>query len=164
MEPIFQHPSDLVLALYNAPPPPLTVLKSRRVRIGQWEAAFHIIGESHAVMLSKGGRVVRSEVLACTGTPAGAVYTHAFSAMAWHRVRLPGHGVAVSFDVLPWDVPPPGRDQITLQFPKMFGQTPLTRVQWQVEAGALRWYTVHVYPLPDGAVRVYSRSQFALDA
>lgn len=161
MQTIYQHPRDLALVLFRGEPTqPLTRLKTDRLRLGRWEAAFHIIGESHAVILSYAGVPVFSEMLSCAPLSGeGGDTVCDLSDMQPRQLERSGYGVCVTFDE-PVPAAPMDASQIKFAFPAVFGQKPLTRVQWAQDDGTLRWWTLHVYPLQTGVIHVYTTSYF----
>ena len=159
MIPIYQHPRDLTLALFNGEPTfPMTLLRSRRLNVGQWDVHFHIIGESHAVIFSYERTPVFSEVLACVDVQR-AHYTHHFSDLAPAHITQVGYGVEVTVQETHWQLPD-GVETLELEFPQMFGQKPRTRVQWHYEHNCLQWWTLHTYPLQGELIRVKTMSYF----
>lgn len=163
LQAVYQHPRDLVFALYDGPPGfEMTVLASAEVRVGGVTVSVNIIGESHALIFSRGGVPFFSEVLACTPkAEQGSRYTYAFTGMDGHAVQRDGYAGRVSFRGAGWVLPPAApANTLRVTFPRTYGHTPLTQVVWAADEGRLRWWTLHTYPLPTDQISVYSASYF----
>jgi hypothetical protein len=159
MLPAYQHPRDLTLALFSGEPTfPMTLLRSHRLNVGRWDVHFHIIGESHAAIFSYEREPVFSEVLACVDVKR-AMYTYKFASLEQHQVVRGGYAVAVTADVVNWHIPCVA-ETLQLDFPKMFGQKPVTRIQWHYDNHCLQWWTLHTYPLEGDLIEVKTMSYF----
>ncbi|MEO1663027.1 MAG: DUF2617 family protein [Chloroflexota bacterium] len=159
MEPIYQHPHDLTLALFRGEPTfKMTLLRSRRVNVGAWDVHFHIIGESHAVIFSYERTPVFSEVLACVEVER-AHRMHRFTSLKTYRFEEANYRVRCSTGRVKWKIPA-GAKKLEVQFPPMFGQVPLTRVKWHMDGHTLLWWTLHTYPLENDIIAVKTMSNF----
>ena len=98
-------------------------------------------------------------MLACVPVEdARCAYTHRFADLQAHTVQRGGYSGRVTFNP---DPPPPMLpDGLTVRFPAVYGQVPLTRVTWQYTPGCLQWQTLHTYPLDGDLICVYSASHF----
>lgn len=165
MQAVYQHPRELVFALFAGPPGfEMTVLAQAQVQLGAVDVSVNIIGESHALIFSRDGVPFFSEVLACTpDAEPGSRYSYAFTRMDGHRIERDGYAGRVSFREAHWEVPivPPAQ-VLTVTFPEVYGHIPLTQVMWDVQATRLRWWTLHTYHLPTEQISVYSKSHFDL--
>lgn len=164
---VHQHPTDLVLAVLDAPPPiPITVLATGNLMAGRYRFTFHIIGESHWVQAEIHGRPVLAEVLACVPiSPVVCRDYHPFTDLAPYRVELAPYQAAVRFETLPAEglaegAPP----QLEVRFPPMYGHTPLTRLWWGQRGETLWWRTLHLYPEPEKVIAVWSESTFGVSS
>lgn len=159
MQTIHQHPRDLALALFRGEPTiPITCLKSAHLSIGRWDAAFHIIGESHAVTLAYDSEPIFAEMLSCA--PLSAPCCNFFcdlSDMQPRQINRDGYSVHVTFDDPP-SAAPDAAAAIEFAFPRVFGQKPITRIQWAYHQNTIQWWTLHVYPLSTGVTHVYTAS------
>ncbi|MEM6284720.1 MAG: DUF2617 family protein [Chloroflexota bacterium] len=159
MEPIYQHPRDLTLALFCGEPTfRMTLLRSRRVNAGPWDVHFHIIGESHAAIFSYERTPVFSEVLACVDVERAFVI-HRFESLEPYRFARGSYGVTCTADRVDWQKPA-SVQKLEVQFPPMFGQVPMTRLQWQLDQQCIRWWTLHTYPLENDMIAVKTMSYF----
>lgn len=155
---IHQDPRRLTLSLLEQEIElPITILESQEVIVGEWTIDFAIIGESHQVTIRHGKVFVVREVLACVAMPNREdVKAHSFSDLQPYRHQHRGYQVEVSFTnktVPLWD-----DVQLTMRFPTVYGQQPLTQIRWQILVDRVQWQTLHVYPLPQRSVTVLSRS------
>lgn len=163
LAPVIQHPRDLTLALYRGEPTQrLTVLKSHSVQVGRWCAHLHIVGESHAAIISRDGVPVFAETFSCAPT-ADQNHDQQFTfedLQPLHHTQ-PGYGVQVAFRTPAWQLPTlQAENTLEYRFPVTYGQHPLTRAQWHVADGCLRWWTLHVYPLQNDTIHVYTQSHY----
>lgn len=157
---VYQNPSDLALAVVSGELSlPLTILRRDTLIIGDWAFAFHIIGESHLVTIDHKSQMILCELLACVDVPAKiCLHHHQFSDLTAHCHTQPGYTVDVHFDTQPDTIF--GSDSISVEFPKIYGQTPVTRVEWLHDSGVVSWRTLHVYPQEKGITCVHSISHF----
>jgi hypothetical protein len=163
LEAVYQHPRELVLALFDGPPRfEMTVLASADVRVGVVDVSVNIIGESHALVCSRDGVPFFSEVLACTPeAERDSNYHYAFTRMDNHAVGDGAYRGRVGFREANWEIPVvPPENMLQVTFPQTHGHIPLTRVMWAVQGVGLRWWTLHTYPLPTEQISVYSTSTF----
>jgi len=166
MNAVYQHPRELVLALFtSAPGLPMTVLQSSKLSYGSWTVDVNVIGESHAIIFSREGKPVFSEVLACYPvTKHRAYYAYEFAKMDDHGIHIGPYYGHVNFREPDWTVPPAGPESLEVTFPQTENnrgsEVPVTRVQWQYEHERLQWWTLHTYPLKKETIRVYSRSHY----
>jgi hypothetical protein len=163
LQAVYQHPRDLVFALFEGPPGfEMTVLASAQVQAGAVAVSVNIIGESHALIFSREGVPFFSEVLACTPeAEQGSRYTYAFTRMDRHAVQRDGYAGRVSFREPTWDIPDlPPENTLRVTFPQTYGHIPLTQVMWEMTGTRLSWWTLHTYPLPTEQISVYSTSHF----
>lgn len=161
MQSIQQHPSDLVLALFTGEPRfPMTLMRSARVKHGAWSVHFHVIGESHAAIMTHQDEIIRSETLSCHPVAADRCELyHPFPDMQDYQLSTDGYQIEVVFDHPTWELPYPKNDEMLyVAFPEVYGQTPVTRIQWEHTAEGLRWWTLHVYPFENSKITVYTRS------
>jgi Protein of unknown function DUF2617 len=164
MKTVLQKPTNLKLGILSTELPiTLTALKRTAVSTGQWVFSFQIVGESHLVRIEHRGALILQEVLACIDVAAAhCVDCHDFGDRAAYRYKQRDYAVAVSFlDRPEWTLPPAdSRACLEVEFPTVYGHSPVTRIQWEVTAGAVRWWTLHLYPEPEHLTRVQSRSEF----
>lgn len=160
LNPIYQSPAALVLGIatqeMTLTP---TILRGQILELGQWRCHFRIIGESHWVRLEKDGQLVLQEILACVPLPASECLHHyPCKTLHNHTFSWNDYSSLVQFN---WqaDLPHP-ENGLMLEFPAIFGQTPVTCLNWEAQNGILRWWTLHTYPLLEGAVCVRSYSKF----
>jgi hypothetical protein len=146
---IYQQPGDLILALFDTPlaMEPL-VLEEAVCHAGPISAYLQIIGESHIVRIEREERPWFYETLSCLPLHAHECqHWHSFIDRREHQHAQGGYRVQVRFND---DELPPrrtaGRTSIQVYFPPVFGQVPLTRIEWQAEPDRLRWWTLHTYP------------------
>jgi hypothetical protein len=163
LEPVYQRPSDLVLAVTRQELTcPLTFLASRSIERGPWRFTFQIIGESHLVRVEQDGRLAWQEVLACvTLPPVGLLHHHRFASLTTHRWRFDNYDTRVRFAKR---LPLAGSidDEIRVEFPAMYGQMPFTSIGWRITSGSTKWQTVHVYPGTNEVIYVCSESTFTV--
>jgi len=114
---------------------------------------FCIIGESHFVVILRDDRPVLSEILACVDIPPRLCFHHhRFGDLMAHHFRQPGYEVSVEFEQLRQgdlaDVSGgTAGSSLELQFPRIHGQTPITRIEWtNVTDSKMEWRTLHIYP------------------
>ena len=166
IRPIHQNPPDLVLAVlpdHMQLDLSLTILRHEVLRVGGWAFTFHIIGESHLVRVTYDDQPVLCELLACIRVQDDVCsHHHAFTDLCGHGYTSLGYSVEVSFDGQLREQF--GKQGIEVEFPKMDGQTPVTRIEWQhdAESGRVRWQTLHLYPQKQGVIGVRSISHFNL--
>ena len=160
---VYQHPAELVLAISDQPiAGDLTVLKQEVVWVGGWQVIFAIIGESHTVTIRHDESCVFQEVLACAKLPyERCLHHHHFNKLVPHRYQHPRYTVDVNFDDAPHPVNP-GYAELSLAFPAVNGQTPITRLQWAVSSQEIRWWTLHTYPDRTHVTCVHTTSTFNL--
>ncbi len=158
-----QQPTDLVLGLVRTDFS-LTVIQQARVNVGVWGFIFQIIGESHAVRIERNGQLLFTEVLACLDLPADSRLHHFADLTAYHY-QTDSYTVSVNFEsVSAVHLPPEtSPNRIEAAFPQVYGQTPLTRIIWQVTEGEITWQTWHTYPTQNYGIRVKSFSRFKGD-
>jgi hypothetical protein len=161
-EAIYQNPADLELGILTQElPVKLTVLAQESLEIGEWRLAFYIIGESHFVRIERGGALILYEVLACMRLPAEACsHHHRFGDLQPHDFRHGSYSVAVGIgDCADGQLIPDSTSPfLELEFPAIFGRVPVTRIHVDEGHGNVRWWTLHLYPQPEGitAVRTFS--------
>ncbi len=163
MVPTSQDPTDLSLVVAgDGDLGALTVLRQATVSWQDLEVTFHVLCESHEVILRRDGRVVLHELLSCAGGmgPARPVHLHRFRDGRGHSYREDGYSVDVSFEVLPARGIAPPASGLCSVFPRMAGDeaTPFTSIRWEQSDAHLVWHTVHLYPLPGRTVGVFSTS------
>ena len=161
---VLQKPTDLKLAILRTElPANLTTLKQAVVFAGDWQFSFHIVGESHLVRIEHRRALVLQEVLACIDVAAAqCVDWHQFSDLAEHRYDETDYEVGVTFDDRPdstgsWADSSAG---LVVEFPAIYGCSPVTRIRWELAADRIRWWTLHLYPEPRRITRVLSHSEF----
>lgn len=162
-----QRPEDLTLIVMHTTQCPLDlyVLQARRVPVFGGVIEFRIIGESHWITVRHGQQVLH-EVLACVPvTVPDAVVTHAFIPGAPCSHAEHGYAVMVACAPLTPAIAAWGRgsDSIEVVFPHPHGGDvlPFTRIWWQAEPFAIRWWTLHVYPGTHETLAVVSEGQYA---
>jgi hypothetical protein len=158
---IQQDAQDLLLALVQAEPlPEMRVLLAESWQYQAWRFDFAIIGESHYVRITHEGKLVMLEVLACIRLKAEQCKLYQpLLEMQPFAYQESAYQVAVRFDNrLPdWSQQ---KNSLRYHFPITHGQIPQTRIQWQHEAGRLRWQTLHSYPEEARLITVLSESEF----
>lgn len=168
LETVYQEPNTLALAVLPGDSPcPLTVLKKAVVQVDEWQFTFHIIGESHLIRVERNGQLMFQEVLACVPlAPQDCLHHHPFGDLENHHYQSEHYRVAVHFAERPVccnrQIDPMDESQITVTFPEVCGQIPLTQVKWQIRERTIRWWTLHVYPHETGATEVRSFTHFDL--
>jgi hypothetical protein len=167
---IIQNQTDLVLAARRtAGYEGLKILQSEKVLLpNAWEVTFHILGESHSVVITRKGKSILQEVLACT-KPEGTewLYSHSFSNGQPHAVTDGSYTVSVKFFENHPIFSYMGTDvqhlEEVFEHPFAGRHPPFTRIWWDVFPQELRWKTLHVYPTDsENATVVYSSSSFKL--
>lgn len=153
--PIHQSPRDLILAVHDVDVSrQFTILRQQHVPIKQMTLTFSIIGESHIVTVKENGRIKLQEILACISLQNPL---HCFHDLKDYRYITEDYGVVVMFSTQPYPMPDgPG---IEIIFPKIQGQQPITRIQWQILEDHVKWWTLHTYPDQSGSIYVYTQSQ-----
>ena len=158
MKTIYQQPTDLILGvltgqhLHN-----LTVLQNKQVKMGDWSVEFQIIGESHRVIARHAGTVKFQEIMACVPLVAHDCYHfNTFPHLNAHSFRRDVYGVEIWFS----DEPVPLLEAADLEvcFPAVHDRQPVTQIKWEVLSHKIRWWTLHVYPLPSQTITVLSSS------
>lgn len=167
MQTIVQRPNDLMLALLrDGHDLPLTTIKHKRINIANWHITFYIIGESHRVRVLHGDDFVLEEMLACVRVPDDVVLSsYSFTDLHPQRIERDGYEVCVSFSLVR-DAQMPVRvagQVLEHHFPQTYGQTPVTRIQWQYDDTILRWWTLHTYAAAHTTTYVYSASRLHLN-
>lgn len=160
-----QKPTDLILANTTQFPSSITVLKQQSVSIGAWSFMFQIIGESHIVTVTYKQKSLFHEMLACVKINADhCQHHHPFSELQTHTYMKGLYQVSVEFAETPsWDIPKQTEtDHIEVNFPPICGQTPVTRILWQLTDNILSWWTLHVYPERDITTFVHTKSHIQL--
>lgn len=161
---VVQSPHDLVLAVHTeALTVPLDILAQSSVELHGHRLTWAIIGESHTVRVEQAGRVVLHEVFACVDL-AGQVCRHQqhFRGLDAHRYGHAGYTIAVAFDRPAWSVPAACDGHLEFAFALTHGRVPVTRIDWQQDGDALRWWTLHTYPEAGGVREVYTYSELLL--
>lgn len=163
MQVVYQSPQQLTLALFDGQPTyPLTLLRSRRHRMGDWNVHFHIIGESHAVIFTHHGRPLFTELLACIPVSAEqCAYVHPFTTLDAHMMQRDNYQVQVTFDAT---TPSPLTNSLELAFPPVWGRVPITRIEWEQTGSCLHWRTLHTYPNHLGETCVRTTSHFDFES
>jgi hypothetical protein len=146
---IYQQPGDLILGVFenDLAVEPL-ILEQAVVQHGPVTARFQIIGESHITRIERDEQVWFHETLSCLPLHAHECqHWHSFIDRRDHWHEQGTYRVRVRFQR---DRLPPrrtnGRSSIQVHFPPVFGQVPITRIEWQVSQGCLTWWTLHTYP------------------
>ncbi len=163
-QPILQYPTDLVFAVMAEDvSSQLTTLKTTELVIGDYHIRFTIIGESHCITVMHDDQLILQEVLACTEIPQILqAQSHKFAKLEPYCFKQMGYRSQVWFaNTLAMSDWQP-QEQLRLDFPDMFGQTPFTSIVWLTNQQAIRWRTTHVYPLPTHTTYVYSETVFDL--
>ncbi|GAB4508731.1 MAG: hypothetical protein OHK0046_02080 [Anaerolineae bacterium] len=180
LQPVHQSPTDLRLivspvALNYA----FSVLCAVTVPLDEsWSVTFQIVGESHTATLRYAGEVVLQEVFACVPLmETGNAHQQHFDTLVaydytqeYYRVHVHFEHVQsehVQIERMPFtpdsssqpNETDPNTSTLSFAFPSVWGHTPITRIQWQQETHALRWWTLHTYPQPTGAIYVTTASQ-----
>lgn len=162
-----QHPHDLALIVCAGEvPTTLCVLAQQTVSIGQWRFAFHIVGESHWVRIERNGEPILHEVLACISLDPGAcLHHHRFAALQPHAFQLPGYRVTLrtraAMEITDADWQPSGT--LSVEFPVVHDQRPVTRLSWRHVGDVMAWRTLHTYPSATGSIWVESASAYTMD-
>jgi len=146
---IYQQPGDLILGIFDRPltTEPLT-LEQTTIQQGPVSARFQIIGESHIARLERGGLAWFSETLSCLPLRApDCLHWHSFIERRDHHFRQDHYEIKVHFQdkVIPARRTT-GQSSIQVHFPPVFGQVPVTRIEWQIGVDTLKWWTLHTYP------------------
>jgi hypothetical protein len=165
--PVEQHPHDLALIVCTGElPTTLCVLAQQAVSVGPWRFVFHIIGESHWVRIERDGEPPLHEVLACIDlAPAVCLHHHRFVALQPHAFQRPGYRIALRTravaegDDADWQ--PTGA--LSVEFPVVHGQRPVTRLVWRQTGELMAWRTLHTYPSATGSIWVESASAYTMD-
>lgn len=164
MDWVYQHPKDLVLAVYHGQPKQnMLILKQQTLHIENWQIEFRIIGESHAVLISdQHGQIQFSEVFSCLPVDsAQCVHYQNFETLEPYQLNTSSYQVAVSIDThLPHWPNDVHISQMQVDFPSVHGTTPFTRVSWQHRANQIQWWTIHTYPFDSTTTNVYTHSIF----
>jgi hypothetical protein len=169
MDTIFQDPRDLILGVKNDDNPitQLTVLLTKSLVHRGYDVTFRIIGESHWITLSRQGKIVLQEVLACVKLEHVVwSHEHSFDDGREHQFVTEGYAVSIGFIPFTHAITRLGRglEHLQLNFPNPLGgeQLPFTRIWWSLSDGSIRWWTIHVYPQEHMTTAVLSVSEFAL--
>jgi len=161
---ILQHPTDLVFAVMDTSVLHLlTVLKTQTIVMGDYTIQFTIIGESHCITVSHKGQFVMQEVLACTDIPEILqAHSHKFVKLEPYQHTNQTYRARMWFTNVMQDDYWADYDELSLDFPVMFGQIPFTKIQWMTSDTTVQWRTIHVYPLQTHTTYVYTESFFDL--
>lgn len=171
---IEQHPKDLILGILRCEAPiALTVLAKQAVTLAKWRIDFRIIGESHWITVRCNNEDIEPqiwhELLACVGLDTSkCAYAHRFSDMQEHAYHYEDKSLRVVGKI--WfeayrahQLPTLRGMQLDMAFPQVHGQTPITRVGWEIlTAHRLNWWTFHLYPNASGALGVHSYTELWL--
>lgn len=160
MQSIYQHPTDLTLAiLVHELPYDLTVLTSATLQQQDWQFEFQIIGESHRVRILHQQRLILQEVLACIPISDKSCYhLKQFKHLKTHRHQQRGYQTEVWFS----DCAGPlfEKPDLEVWFPEIFHQPPVTQIKWKHHEKAVEWWTLHLYPTVQNAITVLTYSKF----
>ncbi len=166
MEAVYQHPRDLSLVLTRGTSRQLiTRLETAHLDVGSWRLSLSVIGESHVAQVAHDGRTVLTELLFCElPQPEPGAIVRRFEQMEAACFERGGYRVCLTFHEPDWQVPPSTRaNTLDVLFPAVFGQIPLTRLQWNHDNERLLWWTLHTYPQPDAIIYVYTHSTFNME-
>lgn len=168
MESVYQDPRDLMLGITRGPIiTNLQVLDRTLVALNHYDIQFHIIGESHWVVVRKEGELLFQEVLACVELQDvrwdyKARLTdlkHAYSCGTYHtRVwSLP-----LDCDIMRLGT---SANSIQVDFPNPKGSNmlPFTRIWWGETDRRVWWRSIHVYSLMATTIAVISCSSIAIE-
>lgn len=149
LHPIYQKPTDLRLIVADQDwSDQFTTLKHYTLHHRDLTLHVRIIGESHIITIQRGQHTLLQEILACSDfAPANSLCAYHFGTLAAYAYNRDNYSVAVSFHPQPdsaWI--PAGVETLELQFPAMWGHTPLTRIGWQCTEDTIQWWTLHIYP------------------
>ena len=164
MIPRFQEPADLWLVVASERHlGPLTILQGATVCWQDYEIAFHVLAESHEVILRRNGRIVLHELLSCVGVAPDAwpAHRHSFGDGLSHSYSQDGYSVHVTVADVPEGGIVPLNPNLYVAFPNVVGGdvTPFTSIQWDPGDEELVWRTIHLYALPERVVGVFSTSR-----
>ena len=130
-QPVLQYPTDLVFAVTDySVLELLTVLKTQILKIANYTIHLVIIGESHCITVFHHEEFVMQEVLACTDIPEiMQAHSHKFAKLEPYQHTNQNYQARVWFaDTIQnnhWQ----DQDELKMDFPKMFGQIPFTKIQ-----------------------------------
>jgi hypothetical protein len=161
---VYQRPQDLVLGVTDRDVSHrFQILKRADVQTGALYVRFHIIGESHFVTVQNGGATLFHEILACVPLRADECWhLQRFSTLDAHFYRREAYQVEVTFGAKAVAMARSAQ-MIEVQFPRVYGVTPVTRVSWKQTRQRLYWWTLHTYPERAGTLYVQTASQVELD-
>lgn len=156
---VYQQPTDLILGILPTDTPlNLNIIQSQQVMMGAFSFTFEIIGESHRVRVALHNQLVMQEILACVPLVAeDCWHYHPFKMLQNHSFARQRYQIVVYFSRTPIHLVAP---QLTVQFPMIGGQIPLTQIGWKQHNEAIRWSTLHIYPNRQSTTYVYSNSIF----
>ena len=162
LRPIIQRPEDLMLVVVeNDISTDFTVFKQQEIQYKDIAVQFAIIGESHVITVRRDGWVVLQEILACATFPP-EIQAHRFDDLGEHTENRHNYSVHVRFSRGEADIAPLEKDAIEFEFPAMWGQSPLTRINWSCSERVIRWWTLHRYVTEQNFIEVHTQSNFAL--
>lgn len=137
----------------------LTVIQEQIVETGEWRFVFHIVGESHRVLIYHHAQLHHQEVLACIPLLAeDCAYYAQFAELQAYQLNVKPYQFDIRFstETMPLFTPA----NLEVWFPTVYGVAPVTQIRWADNGQKMRWWTLHLYPRAHDTVTVLTYSEY----